>query len=291
MQRRKRWPLLLTILLLVIVLVVSVGIWHHRQASKQYINSTTPTLFLHGFGSSYHAEEKVVQAAKRAGVTNTVVLMNVNKKGHVDYQGPSIRNRRNPIVEINLQDSKSVSMPNNIKWLHNVMLTLKRRADIKSFNIVGHSMGNWTILAYLNRYGNDKSLPKLKKQVVLAGGGVSGWKTKNDKRYGAYIKSYLQGLSSNYPHAAVLNICGNLDDGSHSDGMVPNAVSKSLKPLLGSRPTKYQFVMVHGKKHNTVPYITMLKSIDSLLISSGKNEMARGEAKSFTTSFSSAPRR
>lgn len=248
MTKFKRWPLILVIILVVTVLASAMTVWHHQQASRQYIDSTAPTLFLHGFGSSYHAEEKMVKAATKAGVTKTVVRIDVDKRGHVQYHGPSIRNKRNPIVEINFEDSNLVNLPTNIQWLHSVILTLQHRADIKSFNIVGHSMGNWTILAYLNRYGQDQSLPRLRKQVVLAGGGVNGWRTKTDKRWCAYMKPYLRHLSSNYPHAAVLNICGDLDDGSHSDGVVPNAVSKSLKPLLGNRPSKYRLVTIHGKK-------------------------------------------
>lgn len=40
-----------------------------------------PDDFVHGWGSSSHAEEKMANAARDAGVTKTIVWANVDKKG------------------------------------------------------------------------------------------------------------------------------------------------------------------------------------------------------------------
>ena len=39
----------------------------------------------------------------------------------------------------------------------------------KKFNVVGHSMGNMSIMFYLLNYGGDKNLPQIQKQVDIAG--------------------------------------------------------------------------------------------------------------------------
>ncbi|MFV4979903.1 alpha/beta hydrolase [Lactobacillus delbrueckii] len=38
-----------------------------------------------------------------------------------------------------------------------------------------------------------------------------------------------------YPHAKVLNVYGDLEDGSHSDGRVKNPSSKSLRYLVSPK--------------------------------------------------------
>lgn len=49
--------------------------------------TSTPTLFFHGGGSSYHAEEHMVAAAEKAGVTNSVIRAEVAPNGKVSLSG------------------------------------------------------------------------------------------------------------------------------------------------------------------------------------------------------------
>ena len=55
----------------------------------------------HGGGSSYHAEEHMVNAAKKAGATKTILRANVDKNGKVTLHGTMHKNSINPIVEVN----------------------------------------------------------------------------------------------------------------------------------------------------------------------------------------------
>lgn len=58
---------LIGIVATVVVLLGGGGAFAKQQAAKQWVNSTTPTIFIHGYGSSYHAEESMVKAAQKAG--------------------------------------------------------------------------------------------------------------------------------------------------------------------------------------------------------------------------------
>lgn len=51
------------------------------HAITHYVQLSTPTIFVHGWGSSSHAEEKMANAARNAGVTRTIVKANVDKQG------------------------------------------------------------------------------------------------------------------------------------------------------------------------------------------------------------------
>ena len=49
------WQWLLAVVALVAIYFGGTTVYRAQAASK-YINSTTPTFFVHGWGSSYHAE-------------------------------------------------------------------------------------------------------------------------------------------------------------------------------------------------------------------------------------------
>ena len=94
-------------IIVIIIAIVGGAIWH-QQKHRKYVQSTTPTLFFHGGGSSYHAEEHMVNAAKKAGVTNTVLRANVDRAGNVTLHGSMHKGAINPIVEVNYEDNLSL---------------------------------------------------------------------------------------------------------------------------------------------------------------------------------------
>ncbi|MGN1284881.1 MAG: alpha/beta hydrolase [Candidatus Limosilactobacillus intestinavium] len=231
--------------LLLFALMITVSFGFTKRNQNQWVNSKTPTIFVHGYGSSYNAEKYMVNHARKAGVTSTVVLARVDKNGSVKLSGPSIKNKRNPIVEVNLANNKQVDMNEGARYINNVVLALQKRDGIKSYNFVAHSMGNMDVFAYLSKYGSQSNAPKLKKQVVLAGGGLGGW--GNDNRMSSSMKDLMGQLKDNYPHAKVLNIAGN--SGQGTDGRVPNSASRSVKAMLGDRPQSYHYVLYEGSQY------------------------------------------
>lgn len=65
--------IIFSLLTLLLVSFVVVGCSSKQTSEKTTVG--TPTLFFHGFGSSYHAEEQMVNAAKKAGVTRNRLLL------------------------------------------------------------------------------------------------------------------------------------------------------------------------------------------------------------------------
>lgn len=229
----------------------------HSNGSK-YIKSSTPTIFFHGWGSSAHAEQHMVNAAKRAGITKTVIQANVNKKGHVTLIGKISRHANNPIVMVNYADNKNSAYHQDGKYALNVIEKLQNTYHFKQINLVGHSMGNMSISFYLLDNANNQKLPQLNKQVAIAGhfDGIKGRDLpsglKVDSQTGrpnqmspAYRQ--LLGLRNNYPKSAkVLSMYGDIGDGS--DGQVTNESSKTLRYLVANRAVSYQEKKFTGKQ-------------------------------------------
>lgn len=252
----------------IIILIVLVGIvgaaFHQHKKANQFVQSTTPTLFFHGGGSSYHAEEHMVNSAKKAGVTDTILRADVDKDGHVTLHGTMHKNSVNPIVEVNYEDNRQLDFTKHGVWATNVVKTLQDQYGVKNINMVGHSLGNISIIYYMLDNAKNQAMPKLRKQVDIAGhfDGLryrslpaeiqepAGLKVARDGKPNRMNPTYqeMTKLRSIYPknQVRVLNIIG--DIGGHTDGTVTNASSLSLKYLLGNRAKSYQVKEFHGKR-------------------------------------------
>lgn len=257
---KKLWILGMGIIILMIVgimIMTKPSNEHHSTTVKStvstYINSQIPTLFLHGYAGSANSEKYMVQQAKKKGVTNEVITVYVSENGKVELKGKLKKDTTNPIVQIELENNKQGDLDLNAEWFKNVLAKLQSEYDIKKFNFVGHSMGNLSFAKYMLKYGDDETLPQLNKEVNIAGtfNGVLNMNEQVNEisvdRSGKPSRMNppypdLQQLKDIYKgqEIEVLNIYGDLQDGTNSDGRVSNSSSKSLKYLLGNSPKSYK---------------------------------------------------
>ncbi len=259
-KNTQRW---VAALVLAALAMIAVFAWHSQQRTSCFVQSTTPTLFFHGGGSSYHAEEQMVSAAKKAGITKTVLRADVNKSGQVTLHGTMQRHAINPIIEVNYQDNRQLDFQKHGEWAANVVRVLQERYGIDKINMVGHSLGNISIIYYELQNGRNPRMPQLQKQVDIAGhfAGLDfagmpaairqpqGLKLAQNGKPNKMNATYreMTKVRQIYPkrQVAVLNIVG--DVGHGTDGTVPNVSSLSLKYLVASRAKSYQVKVFHGK--------------------------------------------
>ncbi|KRN28079.1 hypothetical protein IV38_GL001529 [Lactobacillus selangorensis] len=230
----------------------------HSSVAKQYTQTHIPTLFFHGWGSSYHAEEHMVAAAKKAQVTNGVIRAEVSKKGQVTLVGKLPRKAVNPIVMVDFKNPRQINYHTTGKWVENVLTALQKQYGFTQYNTVSHSAGNEAVMYYLAEIApTHKKLPQLHKEVNIAGHfdgirGIDAIKGNSVDKNGKpqeMIKTYrdLLSLRTTFPkNAEVLNIYGNIGD--HSDGTVQNDSSKSLQYLVGNRAKSYRNLEIDGKQ-------------------------------------------
>ncbi|GEN94611.1 alpha/beta hydrolase [Pediococcus ethanolidurans] len=247
-------------LAVIIIMATLLGIYVHNHQTKitsNYQQTNIPTVFLHGFGSNYHAEQHMVRAIKKAHATNGVIRAEVSKTGKVTLVGHLRKNAVNPIVMINYQNNHERSYRTDGKWLRNVLQKLQQTYHFKKFNTVSHSVGNEAVMYYMADFApQNKKLPQLNKEVNIAGhfAGIRGYDAIKGNTLNAQgkpkhmISTYraLLKLHKTYPQSvAVLNIYGNIGD--HSDGTVQNYSSKSLRYLVQERAKSYQELEMKGK--------------------------------------------
>lgn len=226
--------------------------------SSDYIQSRTPTLFFHGYGSSANAEKHMVEAARQAGVTQTIITATVDSHAQVSLKGEITKDAINPIVMVEFKDNRNANYAQDGEYAAAVVRELQARYGFKKMNFVAHSMGNMSILFYLLEHAQNEELPQLQKQVNIANhvNGLEGMDlpanlTILDNYTGqpsAMSDSYqkLLGLREIYPQDQVdiLNIYG--DFKNQSDGSVFNDSSRSLKYLVIDNAKSYQEKRVTG---------------------------------------------
>lgn len=263
MQMKKK-HILITLISLIVVALACVGVFYgikNSQVKKDNQESDitigTPTLFFHGYGSSYKAEEHMTNAAKKAGVTNSIIRADVASDNKVTLIGSIPAKTKNPIVEVNLQDSSNGSSKNVLA----VVRALMKKYKFKKINFVGHSYGNLMIANYINENYDNKKLPEINKVVSIAGH-YNGWLGEQVGRSGKIIDKatgkpnefapgfkQLLSLRQHYPRQVeVLNIYGNKEDGSNGDGSVSVASAQTYRYLINGRAKSYREVEIKGAK-------------------------------------------
>lgn len=244
------------------IALISLFLIYNRQTkelnSSDYIQSSTPTLFFHGYGSSANAEKHMAEAARQAGVTQTIVTATVDRHAQVTLKGVIPKDAINPIVMVEFEDNRNPDYAQDGEYAAAVVRELQARYGFKKMNFVAHSMGNMSILFYLLEHAQNEELPQLQKQVNIANhvNGLEGMDlpanlTILDSKTGepsAMSGSYqkLLGLREIYPQdqVDVLNIYG--DFKNESDGSVLNVSSRSLKYLVIDNAKSYQEKRVTG---------------------------------------------
>ncbi|BDR56420.1 alpha/beta hydrolase [Xylocopilactobacillus apis] len=255
MTKKKHFSIVLSLLFLLFIITGC-----SSKSNNSAVVKSTPTLFIHGWGSSINAEHQMTNSIQNAKISNSVTQALVDSKGKVKLVGQIPSDAKNPLVEVGFEDNKSSGdYHQNGRWLKNVIEKLQQTYHIKNVNLVGHSMGNMAIVYYLLDNYNNHKLPKVLHQVDIAGhfNGIIGIddkpnqiKLNSEGRPDKINKNYqdLLGLRNKYPYKQikVLNIFGDKNNGTHSDDDVTNSSSQSLKYLLNKRALSYQEKKIVG---------------------------------------------
>ena len=256
-----------TLLLVLLLLAVYIFKNNYQKENGASIRIDTPTLFVHGWGSSYHAEESMVAYAQKQHATNSVIRADVSSNGKVTLIGTIKKRAKNPVVEVNLQNNKSIfagtnnqiaAMNKSSNYIKDVINALQKRYRFNCINLVGHSMGNLQIAYYLRNNATNSHMPHLNKQVSIAGhyNGYIGEqgapnktvlsRTGKPQKMSAGYRGLIS-LRKKFPqNADVLNIYG--DMGSGSDGDVTVNSARSYRYLVSKRARSYQEKEIRGSR-------------------------------------------
>lgn len=248
-----------------ILLWISISMWMLFLLCSQPVQASTndqprtATVYVHGFNGWSWSTGDMIKSAQQAGWVKDKMVATVSRNGHIHFSGDWPSNQNQCLVQVIFKKNNSFQAQ-QAKWLTNILHELKTRYRATNYNGVGHSLGCNVLLNEALWYGHSNKIPKLQKLVMVAGpfNGVLWLNDEANKnclnKLGApaimnavYLNLYR--MRDHFPHnVSVLNISGNLDNGSNSDQYVSIASSKSLGFILNGVAKSYKDLVFTGKK-------------------------------------------
>lgn len=257
---KKTWQWLFALAVLV---GLSGGLaWYQRLLPARA--ASVPTVFVHGYSGTAHSTSQMIGALTAAGVAKQTMRVTVTRAGRLHVQGSL--DGRHPIVQVVFQGNRQGGKFTG--WLLKVYAMLHQRYHVQRVNAVGHSMGAIAVIEAAMRH------PAVKQARIVAIAGpydgilgmddrphqiklsASGKPTPARPEYQRLLKE-----APNFQAQAVLNLYGNRQDGSDSDGRVAVNSARSLKYLLRRFSGSYREQAIlgphaqHSKLHQANPAV------------------------------------
>lgn len=225
-------------------------------AKSAYVTSSRPTFYVHGFQGSAKSTNTLIAHAEKTAHAHKVYVATVSTSGQVTLSGHWDAKTRNPIIQVVFKNNLA-QYDQQSAWLAKVIQTVQQAHSFKSYNLVAHSAGCVASVNMLMTTG--LKLPTIHKLVTIAGpfDGVVGeddvanqnlFLTSGQPKYLHAAYELLDAKRANFPNGVhLLNIIGNLDDGSNSDSLVTNVSARSVKYLTRGHNVHYTEKVFHGK--------------------------------------------
>ncbi|CAJ1229019.1 hypothetical protein LXEBMM8_EKPBGFGD_02107 [Lactiplantibacillus xiangfangensis] len=227
------------------------------KPKSPWLTSRVPTFYVHGFQGSANSTNTLIQHAEQTARAHKVLVATVSPSGQVTLSGSWAAKTRNPIIQVVFQNNLA-QYDQQSAWLAKVITAVKAKQNFATYNIVAHSAGCVaSVNLLMTKQASD--FPKINKLVTIAGpfDGVVGeddvanqnsFLSSGQPKYVHAAYQLLAGKRTNFPHNVhLLNIIGNLDDGTNSDSLVTNVSARSIKPLLRGTNVNYTEKVFHGK--------------------------------------------
>lgn len=290
MTRRNKILVTVSVVLGIVVIFAAAGLFfrsaNHANRSRQQktvaVNhSTTPVLFVHGWGAGLHSQMPLAKKAIREGVAQKGLYVYVGPSGQIKMYGHlPAHPKKSPEILVKFPNAY-IGEFQEAAELHKILVLLKQRYHVTSFNAIGHSMGAYALVTQSERDGNSRQIPRVNKLVLIAGpyDGIldrGKWDQPTSGKLSRLWDDHpnqnrllkngqprikhpeyrlLMRNRRNFPHQAhILNIYGNVENGSNSDGTVSVTSVLSLDSILKNQVAGYQKFATHGRlaKH---PYL------------------------------------
>lgn len=220
-----------------------------------------PTVFVHGLkGSAKSTNGMISYFSHRYYGAARVQTINIEPDGELNVQG-EYQEIDHPLIQINFVN-RNASIPQDNIWLAKALHYIKIKDGVDRYYAVGHSAGCVTLLQ--TEMLSRKQLPIMEKFVSVAGC-YNGLLNENDFSHAVHLDDHYRPdhwyqADSQYPafktlvrqakyfpkDVQVLNIYGDLGNGTNSDGKVTTQSALSLNYILRHQILKVQNVRFTG---------------------------------------------
>lgn len=215
-----------------------------------------PTIYVHGFRGGAHSTQQLVESAARATRQDSWLQVIYERGGKIQYAG-NWTNDPHPIVQVIFKDNW-VGTRIISRYIERILPILQERYGFTQYNAVGHSVGATALVFAEMRNYDNPDFPKLNKLVLVGGpfdGVVALGDLPNINRFNwagrpvLMNPTYLEMLlhRDKFPKDAhVLNVLGNIDNGTNTDKYITVISAKSIRYILAPIVKSFNEIEVRG---------------------------------------------
>lgn len=226
-----------------------------KQKSVHYSN--VPTVFIHGYEGNSFSFGPLLRRLEREDVAKREMTIIVQADGKLTVEGKLKNTNDNPTIMVLFAKDVTDEITQS-KWIDKVMRYLYKQ-KVYRVNLVSHSMGGVSSLRYLLEYAGDQT-PITERFVTIAAPFNDLEIAEDTEEIFAYeltekgpsgetpIYQYFDQAMGKLPkELRVLDVAGDLKDGTESDGSVSTHSAFALRLLFQKHAKSYQEFTVTGK--------------------------------------------
>lgn len=226
-----------------------------KQKDVHYSN--VPTVFIHGYEGNSFSFGPLLRRFERENVAKREMTIVVQKDGKLSVEGKLKNRNDNPTIMVLFAKDVTDEITQS-KWIDKVMRYLYQQ-KVRRVNLVSHSMGGVSSLRYLLEYAGEKT-PVTEHFVAIAAPFNDLEIAEDTEEIFAYeltekgpsgetpIYQYFDQAMNQLPtNLHVLDVAGDLKDGTESDGSVSTHSAFALRLLFQKHARSYQELTVTGK--------------------------------------------
>lgn len=254
------------IILIVSFLLVFGGIFYTKvryfspgalTKQKGIAYSNEPTVFIHGYEGNSFSLGPMLRRLEKSNIAKREMTIVVQADGKLTVEGQLSEQNNNPTIMVLFAKDVTDEITQS-KWIDEVMRYLYQH-QIRRVNLVSHSMGGVSSLRYLLEYAGNKT-PVVDRFVAIAAPfndleiaedteDVFAYELTEDGPSGETpIYQYFDHSMNRLPaNIRVLDVAGDLEDGTESDGSVSTHSAFALRWLFQKHAKSYQELTVKGK--------------------------------------------
>lgn len=221
------------------------------EFSSKEKNRIVPTVMMHGTKGTRRSLGSMIKRLTKAKKAKKVMDIEVSKTGAITIDGELdyYNNGPAPLIQVIFKESDPAEWQQGM-WLNDIFTKLQLEYGVVEVDFVGHSMGGITGLRYIVDHGHDYRAIQIRKLVCIGSpfnsevvheSGITKYDCdeKGPNHFHEtyrYLKSYSERLPNSL---RILNIYGDLKNGSKSDGVVSTSSARALKHIIEGKVNYY----------------------------------------------------
>ncbi|KRM71494.1 alpha/beta hydrolase [Lacticaseibacillus brantae] len=256
-----------------LAIVVFIGLLCGIPASQNlHASRTPPTIFVHGLHGNATSMADLIRTATEAGRATKTLTVTVRPNGGIVLSDETTSDLP-AMIQVIFENNHAGERQDTI-WLRNIYRKLYQTYGYSQINAVGHSMGAYAVIgaAMLTQ-------PiQINKILAIAGpyNGILHWNdavhetTLDANGKPSLIRPEYQWLLSHahrFKASRVLNVYGDVADGSSSDTVVTTNSALALGYVLRHSPTHYQTQLVSGPHAQHSLLHSHNRAVDQVMLS------------------------